>query len=420
LNTIVGRNAARRYRGRDAVEERTVERELGVRFLLTGSLRRNGSRLTIGAQLNDSVARAEIWSDAFVLDTNDFRAVLAKIVEAGAEALRARDPSRFARPTRAMLGAGTTNDAALQEYLRGQAALKRRGLEIRQSAAHFENAIMLDPGFPRPRAALATALTFFPVSYGVALDEVSIRVQNEARDALSLDSTLADAHTALAILYGHRGEWSRSVEESRRAIALEPYNFEAHFNYGRISVNRGDLGEALTQLHEARRLEPASPVVSAWTAYALFLSGRVDSARQEGAKAIRLDSALGATKNLMSLMSIGTGQPEIAQQLMAADPPVSVMSNAPYVYAKLGDSARAMRVVTAMESNTSPPWYADMERASVMLALGDTAAALSAMERSARSPGALTAPRRFSWRVPRRFCRAARGGSPAGITSRAP
>jgi hypothetical protein len=63
------------------------------------------------------------------------------------------------------------------------------------------------------------------------------------------------------------------------------------------------------------------------------------------------------------------------------------MSNAPYVSAKLGDTATAMRLVTAMESTNPRPWFTDVQRASVMLAIGDSARALSALEQSARTSG---------------------------------
>ena len=62
---IVGRNAARRYKDRDTVDERTVERELGVRFLVTGTYQQSGGRLIVSAQLNDSMTRGELWAGSF-------------------------------------------------------------------------------------------------------------------------------------------------------------------------------------------------------------------------------------------------------------------------------------------------------------------------------------------------------------------
>jgi Flp pilus assembly protein TadD len=68
----------------------------------------------------------------------------------------------------------------------------------------------------------------------------------------------------------------KAATEFQRATALEPDNFDVHFNYGRISTIRGDLPEALRQFEQARKLERVSALVSAWTAYVYFLKGERD------------------------------------------------------------------------------------------------------------------------------------------------
>jgi serine/threonine-protein kinase len=251
----------------------------------------------------------------------------------------------------------------------------------------FEAAIRLDPNFARAHGALATALTFFPWFYGVPPDDVKDTVISTAQRALALDSTLADAHSAIAIVSASSGEWEKAATEFERALALEPNNFDARFNYGRISTLRGDLPEALRQLEQARILEPVSALVSAWTSYAYFLKGDAESALKESERAFLLDSTLSSTTNLGALVRLGTRRPDEARRLIAAQPPSSPMSTAPYGHAKLGDTATAMRLVREMESTRPRPWSTDVQRASVRLAIGDSARALSALEQSARTTG---------------------------------
>jgi len=386
---IVGRNAARHYKDRDVVDERAVEREIGARFLVTGTYRQSGGRLIVSAQLNDSTRRGELWAGSFEGALTDLGSLSDDIARAIADTLHRRYRGRLGDAKRGSLILATTNSAAFDDYLLGQALLQRRGSGVKESVAKFEHAITQDPKFARAHAALAKALTFLPWFNGIPMDEVKDAVMIAARRALELDSTLADPHTAMAMAYPSSGQWENAVTEFKRAIELEPDNFEARFSYGRILLLRGSVTEALGQLARARKLEQTSGLVSAWTSYALFLNHQPDSALKEIARAIVLDSTLSATTNLGATMSLAMGHPELARRLMVLERPVFFMTNAPYVFAKLGDTATANRLVAAMESNIPRPWFTDVARASVMLAIGDSASALRALEQSARTSGAM-------------------------------
>jgi DNA-binding SARP family transcriptional activator/TolB-like protein len=378
---IVGRNAARRYKDRDTIDERTVERELGVCFLVTGTYQQNGGRLIVSAQLNDSMTRGELWAGPFSRDTSQLGALSNDIARAIADTLHRRYGGTFS--------AGTTDGAALDDYLRGWVLLQSRGAGVKASVAKFEGAIIRDPKFARAHAALAMARTLLPWFNGIPMDEVKDGVMIAARRALELDTTLADAHTAMALVYPSLAQWDSSETEFKRAIRLEPDNFDARFHYGRILLLRGNVTEALRQLAQARKLEQTSGLVSAWTSHALFQNHQPDSALKEMTRAIEIDSSLSATTNLGATMSLGLGHPEMAQRLMVLERPVFFMTSAPYVFAKLHDTAKANRLVEAMESNNPRPWFTDVARASVMLAIGDSARALSALDQSAHTSGAM-------------------------------
>jgi len=386
---IVARNAARRYRNLDTLNERAVERALGARFLVTGTYRHDGGRIIVSAQLSDSMTRGELWSESFQRPLDDFSSLPTEISQRIAATLRARYAGRIGSANRGTRLSGTTNAAALEQYLIGQAQLRRRGSGVRQAVSSFEAAIALDPKFARAHAALATALMFQPFFYGVPVEDVKAPVSIAARHALDLDSTLADAHTALGILYASTGEWSKSFAESGRAIELEPDNFEAHFTYGRHALNVGRVADAFRHFAQAKEVEPVSPLLSAWTAYALFLSGRSDSAWKAVEQAVSLDSTLLPVINIGSHVSLSTGHLDIARRLAAVGLPVGTMSTVPYVMAKLGDTTTALRLVSAVASSNPRPWFADAQRASVRLAIGDTAGVLTALEQSARSSGCL-------------------------------
>ena len=384
---IVGRNAARRYKGIDVIDERAVERELGARFLVTGTYSQANGRLVVSVQLNDSLTHGELWAGSFNRETVDFGAVTDSIARGIVDTLRARFAGRFGQPTRGALSSGTTNSAALEAYLVGRALFRRRGSGIKQSVASFESAVRLDAKFARAHAALAEALSFLPYYNGVTPDDVRDRTVAAAQRALELDSTLADAHQAIAMTEVLSGRWDKASAEYEIAERLEPDNFEAHFNYGRVLTLAGKLTDARRHLDLARTLERVSPLVSTWSSYVSFLGGDTASALMENERAVQLDPALLPAVNLGALMNIATGHPDVARRLMTNAWSVTTMSNAPYIYAKLGDTATAFRMLSAMDANNPRPWFTDVQRGTVMLALGDTARALRAFDESARTVG---------------------------------
>lgn len=386
---IVARNAARRYKNLDTLDDRVVARQLGARFLVTGTYRQDRGKIFVSAQLSDSMTRGELWSASFDRELTDFGSLPGEISKTIAATLRARYRGRFGEASRATRPVGTTNPAALEQYLIGQAQLRRRGPGVKLAVSSFEAAIKLDPRFARAHAALANALMFVPFFYGVPVEEVKPRVSIAAQQALSLDSTLADAHNAMAILYGSAGQWTKSFGESERAIALEPDNFEAHLTYGRNLIYVGRPADALEHFAKAKELEPVSALLSSWISYALYLSGRTDSAWKGIEQAMSLDSTLLSVINTGSLVAMATGHDDVARRLMAVALPVGIMSYKPYVLAKLGDTTAALRLISAMESNNPRPWFTDAQRATVRLAIGDSAGALTALEQSARSSGGL-------------------------------
>jgi len=388
---IIGRSAARRYaaeQGSETPDAHAISRELGVRFVITGTFIDRDGRVTVSVQLNDSMARGEIWAGRLARDSKDFGSMSDVVVATILDTLRARFPGRVTT-AKSALGVGATGSEAYDAYLIGQELLRRRGAGVQQSVASFERAISLDSNFARAYAALATALQLRPYFVGDPPEQVRERTVRAARRALELDSTLADAHVALGSAYAGSGRWDDADAEFRHAVALEPDNFAARQTFARWLVDWGRTADAMDQLDQARKLERLSPLVSAWLSYAFFASGQTDSALAQSARAIQLDSTLLPATNLGALINLSLGRPDVARRLMAAVPPPGVMSNAAYVAAKLGDTAAANRMLNAMEASKPRPWFADVARASVFLALGDSANALTSLEHSARATGSL-------------------------------
>jgi serine/threonine-protein kinase len=386
---IVGRLAGARYKPRIGLtpDVRAIARDLGARLLVTGTMRASGGRVTLSVQLNDSATTGEVWSDEFVRDSADLPSLTDTVVRSLADTLRARFGSRIGGARIAgVRGPRVANDAFV-EWALGREALNRRGAQVAAGSAHFERAIALDPRFAQAHASLATALQLRPYFMGTPPATIRDSTLQEATLALQLDSTLSDAHAALGAMYAHAGQWDSATVEFRHALALQPENATARLTYARILIVRGQTTEGLAELRDAARTERDWPVIGAWLSYALFLTGQVDSAIAESDRAVTREPGLLPATNLGSLMNLALGRTQKAHDLVAVMPPVSVMTYAAYVYAKLGDTVTANALVHAMESSHPRPWFTDIARATVRLAVGDSAAALAALEAGARASG---------------------------------
>ena len=387
---IVGRTTALRYQERDGgatPDVGTMQRELGTRFLVTGSIRRTGDRITLSTQLNDSVVHGEVWAATFTRDTRDFGSVTDDVVRSMTDALHARFPKTIALE-RAGSAPMTRNAEALDLYLLGQTLLKRRGSGVAQSVDAFTRAIALDSSFARAYASLATALQLYPFFNGTAPSAVREGTLIAAHRALQLDSTIAEAHVALGMAHSATGDWAAVDRELRQAIALDPDNIAVRQTYARILILQNRASEALDQLAQARKIERMSPTILPWLSYAFFMLGARDSALATTERAVQLDSTLLPTTNLGALVYLAAGRNDEARRLMMPPAPSSVMTDAPYVYARLGDTATANRLVRQIDGTRPKPWFAVAARATVQLAVGDTAGALDGFERTVRDHGA--------------------------------
>ena len=388
---VTGRTAAYRFKGRADLDARAAQRTLGARLLLTCTLRQSGPEVALSTQLSDSVTGGELMATTLTGDRGDFGGLTDQVVSSILSTLRLRFGIARGDTTHRPSSVGTANGQALDDYLLGQALLKKRGTGVARSIPMFEHAISLDPSFARAYAALANALQLIPYFDGTLPSEVHDRTINAAQRALQLDSTLADAHMALGSAYAYRGEWERANAEFQRGVSLEPGNATAHFTFGRNLLVQGRVREAREQFEAAHAVERVSALVSTWMSYVHFVDGQPDSAVAESQRAVQLDSTLLPVINLASIIDIDLGHKDVAARLNAQPLPVTEMTNVPYVAARLGDTARAERALRAMDANEPRPWFADISRASYALARGDTATALTLIERTQATVGPIWA-----------------------------
>jgi adenylate cyclase len=276
---VIARNSTFAYRGRD-VDVKQVGAELGVRYVLEGSVRRSADSVRITAQLVEAATRAHLWAnrydralDDFFKVQDDITAAISATVEPEIGASE-RDRSRRKPPE--SLG-------AWELFQRGMWHLLRQNFQDSTEAeGFFQRSIALDPDFAPPHAALAVLL-FFRIarSWDANHAEILYEMRQQASAAIEIDPKDFLGHTALGLWLMERGEFAQSIAEHKTALGLNANSPLAHWAYGYVLQRADRFADALEEFDLALRLNPTDP--ANWShltlkAATLYLLGRYEEA----------------------------------------------------------------------------------------------------------------------------------------------
>jgi adenylate cyclase len=273
---VIARNSVFIYKGK-AVKIAEVGRELGVRYILEGSVRKADNRVRITAQLVDTTTEGHLWAERYDRDLKDIFAlqdeVAQKIVAALAVKLTEDEQKRLVRKYTDNMEA---YDALLQGLEYKNHYTKEANLKARQM---FERAIDLDPEFALAYALLG--LTHAQEwSLGWSQDPQSLEQAFElAQRAIALYDSLPLGHYVLGEVYLWRKQHEQAIAELEKAIALSPNDADGIAGLGDILNWAGRPEEAIGLVTEAMRLNPMYPAWYLWNlGHAYFLTGRYEEA----------------------------------------------------------------------------------------------------------------------------------------------
>jgi adenylate cyclase len=285
---VTARNSCFSYKGRSP-DVRQVGRELGVRYVLEGSLRKAGNRIRVTAQLIEAETGNSVWAERYDRNLADIFAVQDEISEAVtiaiAPAIADAEQQRAMRKPPASLDAWTAYQCGLWHL--GKATREHHAL----AEKFFQQAIDLDPNFAGGYRGLADARGFvFRSDQTPNLAEGLHSREMLARRAVELDSADAEAHSALAHVLAGRGDYQGGLAEARQALAITPNLSIAHGALGFVLTFSGQPKEGLASLETAIRLDPHGPQVAVkmnQVAVAHYYSGDYDAAVETARRIIR-------------------------------------------------------------------------------------------------------------------------------------
>jgi len=283
---VVARTSSFAFKGKQQ-DIREIGKKLNVAAVLEGSVRKDGNRLRVTAQLNSVADGYHLWSETYERELKDVFTVQDEISRAIVNTLQLKLSGRRIQPN-----TSPENVETYELYLQGRYHWSRWRTEGAEQAIHyFEAAIQKDPKYAPAYAGVGYSYCWLGFFGALPPNEAMPKARQAAEKALSLDDSLAAAHTALAYVKAlYEFDWPGAEREFKRAIELNAGDADAHFAYGIAYLSpQGRADDALHEMQIARDLDPLSPVEANYLGLALQFKGRRADAIAQYKRALDLD-----------------------------------------------------------------------------------------------------------------------------------
>ncbi len=282
---VIGRTSSARFKSTDKSIAQIGD-ELNVDFILEGSVRREGDRVRVTAQLIDARDQAHLWAESYDRDLPGALALQAEVsrlvaVSLGTRLLDSESPAR----------AVSNNTVALEAYLRGRYQWNRGNREgFEKCVESYQAATKADDQFALAFAGLAAGWVMMG-RYGIRPPAECFSLAKEAAEkALTLDARLAEAHVALAqVKYYWEWNFKEAEEEFLRAIKLNPGLAAAHHGYAHFLSEMRRHDEAITEVKRAQEMEPLSATINSDAGWFYYRARRYEEAINECRRVLEME-----------------------------------------------------------------------------------------------------------------------------------
>lgn len=389
---VMSRASAFTFKDRE-LDARDMGSRLGVASVLEGSVRKSGDNVRIEVRLVSTEDGRVIWaSDSYDRALKDIFAIQDGIACNIVAGLRVR-----------LCGEGeplkryTNNVEAYQAYLKGRYLINNQYVDLgtggpektlKTAAAHFEQAIQIDPGYAPAYAGLADACTQVVWFSSEDPNPVIARAKAAALKAIELDSSMAETHTALASAYLLEWDFEASAREFERAIAINPGNAEAHHQYSMYFMAAGRADEMLAENKRAEELDPLNLFIIADRGAGFYFARRYDEAIAQFRKWHDIAQRQGPDDNIgMCYLSKGMYEDavkEFRQSLTVRGRISETITWAAVGYAMAGQREEARRLLREVKEISTKQYVPETFFAYIYTALGEKAHAFDRLEAAYR------------------------------------
>jgi len=379
---VIARTTTRQYRNtRKNIGQ--IREELGVDYVLEGSIRRSGNRMRITAELIKTSDMTHLWAETYDRDVSDVLTIQSEVAMkiANSLTLALRQPATSTNLA--------TSSSAYDLYLRGRFFRQQATEESTRKAIEFyQRAIEANPQYARAHAGIADAYLLlgapgWEVEQPSALFE---KAQQSAQRALQIDPQLAEAHAVLALIRLYRWDRDGSEREIREAIRLNPSFAQAHQYYSTTLTTMGRFDEAIQEAKRSLELDQLSAPANATLGIRYYYAGRFDDAMAQFRKTLEVSPEFGIAH--WGLAQCARVKDDSATALAELQRAVDLSGNSAYMRAHLaygfaasGDRERATAIQRELDTEAHGRYQAPYHQALVAIGLGDRDAAMRALER---------------------------------------
>lgn len=377
---VIARTSTARYKGtKETVAQ--IGRELGVGYLLEGSVRRGGKRVRVTAQLIRVGEQTHLWAETYERPLTDVLNIQREVAEKITHSL-----SIQLLPVKPALSSDKQlNFQSYDKYLLGLHELGQGTREsVNKAIQYFEEGIAIDPKDARIYAALAGAYDAATTYYS-SPQEVMPRSREAAQRAVELDPFLASGHVRLGyVRLFFDWDWSAAEAEYRRALEINPSLPEAQLGYANYLGTLGRFEEALFRVQQAYLIDPVAEESRSEALWIYYFSGRMQETVEQSQKTIELEPSNGIPYAMLAMAYAQLAKrPET---LKAADSAVqlahspSALSMAAAALARVGNSAQARQLLAKALEQSKERYVCRFLVADAYLELGENEKALESME----------------------------------------
>ncbi|HKY45173.1 MAG TPA: protein kinase, partial [Pyrinomonadaceae bacterium] len=389
---VKSRSTVFHYKGRET-DPKKIGRELGVHVLLSGSISQSGDDLSVRVELIDVRDDSHMWGERYDRKVSEVVALPQQITRDVSQRLRSRadgvDQSQLAKNY-------SPDSEAYRLYLQGRYNWNKRTVEgFQKGIEFFSEAIRRDQDYGLAYAGLADCYLLLNVYNVTSADDSYPKAEAASKRALSINESLAEAHTSLAfVTYRYHLRWAEAEQHFKKAIALNPNYATAHQWYGSYLAARGRLDEAVVQAKTAHELEPFSLTIHSDYVRNLYYAGRLDEAKKESLKLKQTDPSFGRAHYELGLVLEEEGKLEEAiaefkAALKFIPDNVAVLTALGHAQGLAGKKSDAEKVISRLQELSKQQYVSPFQTAVVYAGLDERKLALDWLEKSREE--------RFNW-----------------------
>jgi TolB-like protein/Tfp pilus assembly protein PilF len=350
---VIARTSVMKYKGSQKGASE-VGKELNIGSLIEGSVRKAGNRIRVTVQLINAGTEEHLWSSHYDKNLDDIFAVQSEIAEKVAGELKTQ---LLDSEKQTLEKKPTENTEAYTCFLRGR-ELVRMGTEplLRQAVGLFEKAVELDPSFARAYWGLADCFLTLANDAYESYEKSIPKAELSVKKALELDSELAEAVAALALIHFLEDDIVASEAEARRAVGLNPSHADAYRTLANVALLKGDGDEGIRLFEAAYHLDPVRPRYVENVGLFYFYLGRESEALQFWERKAQLAPA--GTYRGMTEYYLFKGNYEkakeffsVVEKLEPTDSWAAWMRG--FIAAQTGDRNTALEAIRKIEENWS-------------------------------------------------------------------